>query len=122
LLVTLGAPFREPWGTGRPREEYLAKIREFVPEGWNLLVPSDVSEGALLKIAGEADAVLGGSISGRVMERAPNLRVIQTIGSGVDKIDLDAAVRRRITVCSTRGMNAVAVAEHIFALMLSLAK
>jgi len=56
------------------------------------------------------------------MEKAPKLRAIGRAGVGVDNVDLDAATRRGIVVMNTPGGNAVAVAEHTFALMLSLAR
>jgi D-3-phosphoglycerate dehydrogenase len=43
-------------------------------------------------------------------------------GVGVDNIDLEAATKRGVLVMSTPGGNAVSVAEHTFALMLSLAR
>jgi phosphoglycerate dehydrogenase-like enzyme len=48
--------------------------------------------------------------------------MIQTPGTGVDEIDIEAAAERGIVVCSAVGLNAVAVAEHAMSLMLSLAK
>ena len=57
-----------------------------------------------------------------IMEKAPKLRAIGRAGVGVDNVDLDAATRRGIVVMNTPGGNAVAVAEHTFALMLSLAR
>ena len=57
-----------------------------------------------------------------MMEKAPKLRAIGRAGVGVDNVDLDAATRRGIVVMNTPGGNAVAVAEHTFALMLSLAR
>jgi D-3-phosphoglycerate dehydrogenase len=53
---------------------------------------------------------------------APKLRLIQALGTGVDKIDIDAATERGVTVCNAVGENAVAVSEHAIALMLALAK
>ncbi len=57
-----------------------------------------------------------------MMEKAPKLRVIGRAGVGVDNVDLDAATKRGIVVMNTPGGNAVAVAEHTFALMLSMAR
>ena len=51
---------------------------------------------------------------------APNLRLIQKIGVGVNTIDLDAARARGIPVCNLPGTNARAVAELALALMLSV--
>jgi phosphoglycerate dehydrogenase-like enzyme len=51
---------------------------------------------------------------------APNLRLIQKIGVGVNTIDLAAAKARNIAVCNLPGTNARAVAELTLALMLAV--
>ena len=58
-------------------------------------------------------------VSAQVIERAPNLRLIQKIGSGVNTIDLEAARRRGIAVCNLPGTNSRAVAEMTLLLMLA---
>src|SRR6202142_4556478 len=79
-------------------------------------------------LAGElatADAILVRSatfVDAAMMEKAPKLRVIGRARVGVDNVDLDAATKRGIVVMNTPGGNAVAVAEHPFALMLALAR
>ena len=73
----------------------------------------------------EADALLVRSavfVDAAMMNKAPKLRVIGRAGVGVDNIDLDAATKRGIAVMNTPGGNAIAVAEHTFALMLALAR
>ncbi len=50
---------------------------------------------------------------------APNLRLIQKIGTGVNTIDLAAARARGIPVCNLPGTNAPAVAEMTLLLMLA---
>ena len=57
-----------------------------------------------------------------VFQSCPALRMVSIWGTGTDNIDLDAAARRGVTVCNTPGVNAIAVAEHTFALMLALAR
>ncbi len=61
-------------------------------------------------------------VDAAMMEKARKLRVIGRAGVGVDNVDLDAATKRGIVVMNTPGGNAVAVAEHTFALMLSMAR
>lgn len=56
------------------------------------------------------------------LENAPRLKVIGKHGVGVDNIDVAAARERGITVTSTPGANAQAVAEHALTLMLLLAR
>ncbi len=53
-----------------------------------------------------------------VIDRAPNLKLIQKIGVGVNTIDLDAARARGIAVCNMPGTNSQAVAEATIMLML----
>ncbi|MBW8483079.1 NAD(P)-dependent oxidoreductase [Actinomadura parmotrematis] len=52
-------------------------------------------------------------------DRAPKLRLVQKLGTGVNTIDLDAAAERGIAVANMPGANAQAVAET--ALLLALA-
>ena len=61
-------------------------------------------------------------ISARVLEAAPDLKVISRNGTGVDNIDLAAAERLGIRVCRAEGANARGVAELAFGLVLSLAR
>src|SRR6185437_1352736 len=50
---------------------------------------------------------------------APNLRLIQKIGVGVNTIDLEAAAARGIAVANMPGTNSRAVAEMALLLMLA---
>jgi phosphoglycerate dehydrogenase-like enzyme len=52
----------------------------------------------------------------------PGLRVVARYGVGVDRVDLEAARRYRVTVTNTPGANAAAVAELTLALMLLLCR
>jgi phosphoglycerate dehydrogenase-like enzyme len=61
-------------------------------------------------------------VSARVLESAPDLRVISRNGTGADSIDLAAAQRLGIKVLRARGANARGVAELTTALMLALAR
>ncbi len=62
-------------------------------------------------------------ITAEVIGRAPeSLKVISRYGAGVDRVDLEAAKAKGITVTNTPGTNAVAVCELAFGLMLSLAR
>lgn len=57
-----------------------------------------------------------------VFDACPNLRMVSIWGVGTDNIDLEAAARHNVTVCNTPGANAIAVAEHALALMMSVAR
>jgi D-3-phosphoglycerate dehydrogenase len=57
-----------------------------------------------------------------VLGKAPKLRAIGRAGVGVDNVDLPAATEAGVLVMNTPGGNAVSVAEHTLALMLSMAR
>lgn len=58
-------------------------------------------------------------VTAEAIERAPKLKLIQKIGTGVNTIDLEAAKRRGIAVCNLPGTNSRAVAEMTLLLMLA---
>ena len=57
-----------------------------------------------------------------VLKASPKLRVIGRAGVGVDNVDLPAATEAGVLVMNTPGGNAISVAEHTLALMLSMAR
>jgi phosphoglycerate dehydrogenase-like enzyme len=58
-------------------------------------------------------------ITAETIRNAPNLKLIQKIGVGVNTIDLDAARSAGVAVCNMPGTNSRAVAEMTLLLMLS---
>jgi D-3-phosphoglycerate dehydrogenase len=91
-------------------------------EGWNIIVSSPKEYAAHLA---EADALVVRSavqVTADVLKRSPKLRVIGRAGVGVDNVDLDASTAAGVLVMNTPGGNAVSVAEHTLALMLSMAR
>ena len=72
-----------------------------------------------------ADALIVRSrlrVTAELMAAAPRLRVIGRAGVGVDNIDLEAATERGIVVVNVADGNTVAVAEHVFTLLLALVR
>jgi len=90
--------------------------------GWNVVLTTKETLSA--EIA-EADALIVRSatkVTAELLGLAPKLRAVGRAGVGVDNIDLEAATKRGVLVMSTPGGNSVSVAEHTFALLLSLAR
>src|SRR5438552_12074488 len=90
--------------------------------GWNTIVSNPKEYAQHLATA---DALLVRSavqVTKDVLAKAPNLRVIGRAGVGVDNVDLDAATAAGVLVMNTPGGNAISVAEHTLALMLSMAR
>ena len=82
-------------------------------------------EEQMMDLVGDVDGIICGDdeITLRVIEKAvPRVKVVSKYGIGVDRIDLEAARERGIPVTYTPGVNEVTVAEHVFGLMISLAR
>jgi phosphoglycerate dehydrogenase-like enzyme len=80
---------------------------------------------ALLARLGDARAVLVRNmtlVDRQFLDAAPNLRVVGRIGVGMDNLDLRALSERGVVVCYPPEENAVSVAEHVFAMLLSYAR
>ncbi|WP_342358461.1 NAD(P)-dependent oxidoreductase [Terrarubrum flagellatum] len=56
------------------------------------------------------------------MDALPSLGLICCVGTGFEKVDLDAARGRGVVVTHGAGVNAAAVADHAFALLLSIVR
>ena len=90
--------------------------------GWDVVTPA---AGSLTSALTDADALVVRSatkVTPDLLAAGPRLRVVGRAGAGVDNIDVEACTRRGILVMNTPGSNAVSVAEHTFALLLSLAR
>ena len=61
-------------------------------------------------------------VTKEVLSKAPKLKIIGRAGVGTDNVDLAAATEAGVLVMNTPGGNAVSVAEHTLALMLSMAR
>jgi phosphoglycerate dehydrogenase-like enzyme len=87
------------------------------PANWEIVtVPAD----ELKNTIGDADAIIpeGTIVDRRILALAPRLKIIQT-GAGYDNIDIEACTESGIYVANAAGVNARAVAEHVFAFILS---
>jgi phosphoglycerate dehydrogenase-like enzyme len=78
----------------------------------------------LRPLVGDVDGFIAGldEIDASVIRAAPRLKVIARYGTGVDRVDLQAATRRDIVVTNTPGANCAAVAELTVGLMLVLGR
>jgi len=97
------------------------KLLEEQP-GWEVIVSSPKEYERYLA---DADALIVRSavvVDAGVLARAPKLRVVGRAGVGVDNVDIPAATAAGVLVMNTPGGNAISVAEHTIALMLSLAR
>src|SRR5438309_9441716 len=99
-----------------------AAVKLLKQQGWDVIVSSPKEYAQHLATA---DALIVRSavlVNAALLSKAPKLRVIGRAGIGVDNVDLPAATDAGVLVMNTPGGNAVSVAEHTLALMLSMAR
>jgi D-3-phosphoglycerate dehydrogenase / 2-oxoglutarate reductase len=117
------------------RDEHIARILITDPiaqEGIDLLryelpdadidVRLDLSEDRLMALIGDYTVLIVRSqtrITEELLTKATHLQVIGRAGSGLDNIDLDAAIKHGVLVVHAPRGTAIAVAEHTMALRLS---
>jgi len=79
---------------------------------------------AYADVQSNVDAVVlrSGRFTEAMIAASPRLRIIARHGAGVDTVDIPAASARGVWVTNTPGANSRSVAEHVFALALSLAR
>jgi phosphoglycerate dehydrogenase-like enzyme len=60
------------------------------------------------------------AITARVLENIPSVRMIQSSGTGYDKVDTESAARLNIPVANSPGVNINTVAEYTIAMIIAL--
>jgi len=108
----------------RPDEaEYLA--RELVDCGLDVhFFEEPIGPNATLEItrAEILSVFIRSRITSETLERMPHLKLIVTRSTGYDHIDLRACSKRGVLVCNIPGYGDNTVAEHTFALILTLSR
>jgi len=95
------------------------------PEFNVVVLPRKHAEAELLPLVADTAALIVRSeteVTRKVLEAAPQLRVVGRAGVGVDNIDVEAATQRGVVVMNTPGGNTVTTAELSFAMLLNLAR
>lgn len=107
----------------RQPEPILDMARALTPPGFELVVV-DSGTPEFYEAAADAEYYLGLArhIGGEFFRAAPNMRLVQLLSAGFDRVDLEAARKAGVPVANNGGANAIAVAEHTLMLMLAVLK
>ena len=101
----------EPW-----EKEYLLKnLKDCKLE----FIDNHLNE---VKDADEIGIFIYSVINKKILEKLPKLKLIVTLSTGFDHIDLNECRRRKVTVCNVPHYGENTVAEHTFALILNLTR
>jgi len=86
---------------------------------------SDVTDDEIIKEVSDVEAIVSVPqlpINRRIIEAAPNLKIIAQYARGYDNIDLEAATENKVLVTIALEEGPHAVAEHVIGLMLALSR
>lgn len=103
--------------------KYMPEDIPFIRQTELIFCPRGSSDEELLAAACDADYIAADpmtQVSGAVIRRMPNLKMIHSEGVGFNGFDLDTAREKGIYVCNCKGVNASAVAEQTILLILAL--
>jgi phosphoglycerate dehydrogenase-like enzyme len=105
-------------------EETLAIAHDLLPDGYELVTARHGSP-EFFDLLRDTEFYIG---SGQFKhgpefyQRAPKLKLVQTLSAGYNTYDLEAARAAGVPICNNGGANATAVAEHAILLMLAVAR
>ena len=97
--------------------------RSLTPAGFELLI-ADIGTPEFYAAAAQAEYYLGlaRQMGGEFFRSAPNLKLVQLLSAGYDRVDIEAARKAKVPVSNNGGANAIAVAEHTLMLILAVLK
>ena len=91
---------------------------------YNYELITDISETNLIKKLPDFDActLRVSKLDEKILKHCKKLKVISRHGVGIDNVDLNFIKKNNISLLVTATANAVAVAEHVLSMFLSLSK
>ncbi len=70
----------------------------------------------------DADAIISSEVTTDVLRECPNVKLIQTLSAGYDRMDLETILEMGIPVANNGGANAISVSEQTIALMIGIGR
>ena len=86
------------------------------------LVDLDLPEDEKKALCRNADAIISSQVSTAILRECPNVKLIQTLSAGFDRLDIEAIGELGIPIANNGGANAIAVSEQTIALMIAVSK
>ena len=95
-----------------------------IPKNLKFQFETVLSEDAVIEASRNADFLFAAAnyptVTAKILENIPSIRMVQSHGTGYDKIDIDAAARLLIPVANAPGQNSRTVAEFTIAVFIAL--
>ena len=75
-----------------------------------------------IELCRDADAIISSDVTLNVLQQCPNVKIIQTLSAGYDRLDLESILEMGIPVANNGGANAISVSEQTIALMIGIGR
>ncbi len=105
-----------------PYPDELVKIFKDIIGDEAEVVQSERSVESMLEFGGDAEVIASVIVPGEFIQKSTKLRMIQTFGAGIDRVDLDAVRERGNVIVCNNHVNSAEVAEFAISLLLAVAK
>jgi phosphoglycerate dehydrogenase-like enzyme len=98
-------------------------IKSLAPDDVEVtLVDINLPEAEKLALCRDADAIISSNVPVEVLRGCPNVKLIQTLSAGYDRLDIETIGEMGIPIANNGGANAIAVSEQTIALMIAVSK
>jgi len=105
-----------------PYPDELVKIFKTIIGEEAEVVQSERSVESMLELGEDAEIIASVFVPGEFIQKSTNLRMIQTFGAGIDRVDLDAVRERGDIIVCNNHVNSAEVAEFAISLLFAVAK
>ena len=96
---------------------------DHVPEELEVIVVNQsLPDEEKIELCREADAIISSDVTVNVLRQCPNVKLIQTLSAGYDRLDLETILEMGIPVANNGGANAISVSEQTLALMIGISR
>lgn len=75
-----------------------------------------------IELCRDADAIISSEVTTEVLRECPNVKLIQTLSAGYDRMDLETILEMGIPVANNGGANAISVSEQTLGLMIGIGR
>ena len=84
------------------------------------MVDGTLPTAELIELCRDADAIISSEVTTEVLRECPNVKLVQTLSAGYDRMDLETILEMGIPVANNGGANAISVSEQTLALMIGI--
>ena len=75
-----------------------------------------------IELCRDAHAIISSEVTTEVLRECPNVKLVQTLSAGYDRMDLETILEMGIPVANNGGANAISVSEQTLGLMIGIGR